>query len=126
MFENINKPLNYIQVDLLLRIIKLARIHPVLMNSNVRFFYVLLTVHLGIFILAINQLDAQSFCFTISLFHASTSFKHHVLIIRRSKLYYTDSGIITLYRRLSREQVHLRTGRPPTECHDTRGCIIQF
>ena len=34
-------------------------------------------------------------CFTISLFHASTCFEHHVLTIRRSKLYYTASGIIT-------------------------------
>ena len=33
-------------------------------------------------------------CFTISLFHASTCFEHHVLIVRRSKLYYTASGII--------------------------------
>ena len=42
----------------------------------------------------INQLDAQNFCFTISLFHASTCFEHCVLIIRRSKLHYTASGII--------------------------------
>jgi hypothetical protein len=34
-------------------------------------------------------------CFTISLFHASTCFEHHVLIVRRSKLYHTASGIIT-------------------------------
>ena len=34
-------------------------------------------------------------CFTITLFHASTCFEHHVLIVRRSKLYYTASGIIT-------------------------------
>ena len=34
--------------------------------------------------------------FTISLFHASTCFEHHVLIMRRLKLYYTASGIITL------------------------------
>ena len=34
-------------------------------------------------------------CFTISLFHASACFEHHVLIVRRSKLYYTASGIIT-------------------------------
>ena len=34
-------------------------------------------------------------CFTISLFHASTCFEHNVLIIRRSKLYYTASGNIT-------------------------------
>jgi hypothetical protein len=33
-------------------------------------------------------------CFTISLFHAFTCFEHHVLIVRRSKLYYTASGII--------------------------------
>ena len=31
----------------------------------------------------------------MSLFHASTCFEHHVLIVRRSKLYYTVSGIIT-------------------------------
>ena len=35
-------------------------------------------------------------CFTVSLFHASTCFEHHVLIVRRSKLYYTAYGIITL------------------------------
>jgi len=46
------------------------------------------------FILVINQLDAQNVCFTISLFHASTCFEQHVLIIRRSNLYYTTSGII--------------------------------
>ena len=38
------------------------------------FFYVLLNVHLSIFILVINQLDAQNF--TTSLFHASTCFEH--------------------------------------------------
>jgi len=40
------------------------------------FFDVLLTVHLIIFISVINQLDAQNFCFKISLFHASTCFEH--------------------------------------------------
>ena len=30
----------------------------------------------------------------MSLFHASTCFEHHVLIVRRPKLYYTASGII--------------------------------
>jgi len=34
-------------------------------------------------------------CLTISLFHPSTCFEHHVLIVRRSKLHYTASGIIT-------------------------------
>jgi len=51
-------------------------------NTKVRnyiqlfFLDVLLTVHLSIFISVINQLDAQKFCFTISLFHASTCFEH--------------------------------------------------
>ena len=31
----------------------------------------------------------------MSLFHASTCFEHHVLIVRRPKLYYTVSGITT-------------------------------
>ena len=44
--------------------------------------------------LNINQLNALNFI--MSLFHASTCFEHHVLIVRRSKLYYTTSGIITL------------------------------
>jgi len=45
------------------------------MNDTTNF-DVLLTVHLSIFILVINQLDAQNCCFTISLFHASTCFEH--------------------------------------------------
>jgi len=56
---------------------------------------VLQCVNADVGILVINQLDAQNFYFTINLFHASTCFEHHVLIIRRSKLYYTASGIIT-------------------------------
>jgi len=83
-------------------------------------FDVLLSVHLSIFSLVINQLDAQNFCFTISLFHASTCFEHHVLIIRRSKFYYTASGIITP---ISGRPVHRTT---TYRCDDTRGCIIQF
>ena len=43
--------------------------------------------------LNINQLDALNFI--MSLFHASTCFEQYVLIVRRSKLYYTASGIIT-------------------------------
>jgi len=50
-------------------------------------------IHIFVY-LNINQLDALNF--TVSLFHASTCFEHHVLIVKRSKLYYTASGIITL------------------------------
>jgi len=80
-----------------------------------RDFYVLLTVHLSIFISVINQLDAQNFCFTISLFHASTCFEDHVLKTRRSKLYYAASGIITPIggrpmHRLREDSLNLCTG----------------
>jgi len=72
-----------------------------------------------IFILVINQLDAQNFCFTISFFHASTCFEHHVLNIRRSKLCYTASGIITpiggrpVHRLREGSSLNLCTGGPP-------------
>jgi hypothetical protein len=45
-------------------------------NISYIFFYVLVTVQLSIFISVINQLDAQNFCSTISLFHASKCFEH--------------------------------------------------
>ena len=84
------------------------------------FFDVLLTVHLSTFILLTNQLDAQNFCFTVSLFHASTCFEHNVLIVRRSKLYYTASGIITP---VGGRPVHLTA---TYRFDDSRCCIIQF
>jgi len=85
------------------------------------FFDLLLTVlHLSIFFSVINQLDAQNSCFTIGLFHTSTCFKHYVLIIRRSKLHYTASGIITpiggcLVQRLREDWfcLNLCTRQPP-------------
>ena len=49
------------------------------------------------------------------LFHASTCFEHHVFIIRRSKLHYTASGVIT--------PVHETA---TYRCDDTRGCVMQF
>ena len=58
-------------------------------------------------------------------------FRAHVLIVRRSKLNYTASGIITPIggrpvHRLREDSLNHFTGRPPTECDDTRGCIVQF
>jgi len=72
---------------------------------------------MGKFILVINQLHAQKFCFTISLFHASTCFEHYCANHQEVKLYYTASGIITLCRWPSGAQVEsglLCTGQPPT------------
>jgi hypothetical protein len=63
-------------------------------ESSKPFFAVLLTVHLGIFILVINQLDAQNFCFTISFISCLYMFRAHVLPNRSSKLYYAASGVI--------------------------------
>jgi len=46
-------------------------------------------------ILVIIQLDTLNLFFIISLLYASKYFEQYVLVIRRSKLYYTASGIIT-------------------------------
>jgi len=47
-------------------------------------------------------------------------FRAHVLIIRRSKLHYTASGIITPIDGLL---VHMTA---TYRCDDTRGCVMQF
>jgi hypothetical protein len=78
-------------------------------------------------ILVINQLNAQNL-FIISLLYASTCFEHYVLIVRKSKLYYTASGIITLVggrpvRRLRADSLH---GKATYRCDDIKCCIIQF
>jgi len=60
----------------------MIQLHKVLGNKKRKLMYnfdVLLTVHLSIFISVIIQLDAQNFCFTIRLFHASKCFEHMCL-----------------------------------------------
>jgi len=47
-------------------------------------------------------------------------FQAHVLIIRRSELHYTASGIITA---IGGRVVHEMA---TYSCDDTRGCVIQF
>jgi len=59
-------------------------------------FEILLTVHLSIFISVINQLDAQNVLSFNKFISCLYMFRAHVLIIRRSKLHYTASGIIML------------------------------
>jgi len=54
--------------------------------------------------------------FTISFISCLYMFRAHVLIIRRSKLHYTASGIIT---RLVHQTATYR-------CDHTRGCVMQF
>jgi len=87
------------------------------------FFDVLLTeLHLSIFISVFNQLDAQNFCFRISFISCLYIFRAYVLIIRRSKLHYTASGIITP---IGGRLVH-RLREISYRCDDTRGCVMQF
>jgi len=74
-------------------------------------FDVLLTVHLSIFILVINQLDAQNFCFTISIsclymFRALCAHHQEVKTVLYSLWYHHT------YRWPSRAH-NLFTGRPP-------------
>ena len=83
---------------------------------------ILLTVHHSIFISVFNQLDAQNLFHNISCLYV---FRAHVLIIRRSKLHYTVSGIITPIGGcliLSQSMHETATYR----CDDTRGCVMQF
>jgi len=100
-------------------------------NTPVYFFYVLLTVHLSIFILAINQLDAQNlfydkFILCLYMFRAPCAHHQEVKIVLYTLWYYHT------YRWPFRAQVEREsflnpcTARPPTECDDNRGCIIQF
>jgi len=70
-------------------------------------FDVLLTVHLSIYISVINQLDAQNLFYN-KFISCLYMFRARLLIIRRLKLYYTASDIIT------------------HRCDDIRGCVIQF
>jgi len=98
------------------------------------FVVVLLTVHLGIFILVINQLDAQNFCFTISLLYACTCFStcaHHqeVKIVLYS-LWYHHTYRWPFHAQVERGEGGLLSqpvhGTATYKCDDTRGCIIQF
>ena len=59
-------------------------------------------------------------CFTISFISCVYMFRAHVLIIRRSKLHYTASGIITC---IGGRLVHVTA---TYTCDDTRGCVMQF
>ena len=69
--------------------------HALANKTNLGLSDVLLTVHLSVFILIINQLDAQNLFYN-KFISSLYMFRAHVLIVRRSKLYYTASGIITL------------------------------
>jgi hypothetical protein len=64
-------------------------------GTNMKFFYVILTVYLSI-ILATGQLNAQILYFMTSLLYSSTCFEHYWAYHQEAKLYYPASGIVTL------------------------------
>jgi len=69
-------------------------IYNIFTNIYCPIFDVLLTVPLSVFISVINQLDTQNL-FHNKFISCLYMFRAHVLIISRSKLHYTASGIIT-------------------------------
>ena len=96
-------------------------------------FIIVLGQHVSIFISVTNQLDAQHFCFTISLFHASTCFEHmfskHVeawnkLIVKQN--FCASSWLIT---DINHQEVnivlHSLWYHHTYRCDDTRGCVMQ-
>ena len=94
------------------------------------FFYVLLTVLLSIFILVINQLDAQNLFYSkfiscLYMFRAPCAHRREIKIVLYS-LWYRHT-----YRWPSRAQVERGLFQPmyrtaTYSCDDTRGYIIQF
>jgi len=81
------------------------------------FFDVLLTVHLGMFTSVINQLDAHNFCFTTSLFHASTCFEH---------MCSSSGGQNCITHQEVKIALHSLWYHHTYRCDDTRGCVMQF
>jgi len=65
-------------------------------TKQIKYFFLCFADHLSsIFILVINQLDAQNL-FYVKFISCLDMFQAHVPTVRRSELYHTASGIITL------------------------------
>ena len=66
----------YLMVEVYLHLLPEVQLHvSALDNSHLQVVHESLE-SIFLFISVINQLDAQNFCFTISLVHASTCFEH--------------------------------------------------
>jgi len=79
-------------------------------------FDVSLTVHLSIFISVFNQLDAQNFCFTISVFYASTCFEH--MCSSSGGQNCITEPLVSSHRLVHKTATY--------RCDDTRGCVMRF
>ena len=98
-------------------------------------FDLLLTVHLGIFISVINQLDAQNFCFTISLWYHHTcrcdDTRGCVIQFWPPDDEHMCSKHVEAWNKLTVKQKFSVLSQPVQEtatrrCDDTRGCVMQF
>jgi len=94
------------------------------------YFDVLLTVHLSIFILVINQLDGQNlfyntFISCLYIFRATCAHRQEVKIVLYS-LWYHHTCRWSSRARYDHLQVNPVHGTATYRCDDTRGCIIQF
>jgi len=79
----------------------------------------------GLFISVINQLDGQNFCFTISLFHASTCFEH--MCSSSGGKNCISQPLVSTHSVGGRPVYRLRLHETATyRCDDTRGCVMQF
>ena len=99
-------------------------LHIILFWNNDYYNYFVTTLHV-FFISVINQLYVQNL-FYDKFITCLYMFRAHVPIIRKSKLHYTASGIITP---IGCRPVH--SPQPVHEtatysCDDTRGCVMQL
>ena len=83
------------------------------------------------FISVFNELDAQNFCFTISLFHASTCFEQMCsssgVRIALHSLWYHHTYRWPSHAQVEREVLSQPVHQTATyRCDDTRGCVMQF
>jgi len=90
-------------------------------------FDVLLTVHLSIFILILNNLMQKFFFYNkfiifLYMFRAPCAHRQEVKIVLYS-IWYRHT---CRWPSGAQSSLNLCTGRPPAECDDTRCCIIQF
>ena len=83
------------------------------------------------FISVINQLDAQSFCFTVSLFHTSTCFEHMNLMHKVFVLQWVYFIPLHVSSTCAHHQevkiaLHSLWYHHTYRCDNTRGCVMQF
>jgi len=90
---------------------------PLPRTRNLTVFYVLLTVHLSIFVLVINQLDVQHFLFNKKFISCLYMFRAH-----------SSGGQNCITQPLVSSYLYVTVprGTATFRYDDTRGCVMQF